>query len=238
LAYCLMSNHIHLIAVPLEGAQWAEVMHRVHGRYAQYFNARGTRCGHLWQNRFGSCALGPAHLWTARRYVELNPVRTGMVERIENFKWSSTRAHLAGQDPRRLLDMDFWRREGGVSNWLHLLIEPEDESCCRALRRTTYSGQPFGDERFAEKLRVLRGKRAQSAEVYSSPEGGSEITPTAGGVSCWLGGRSRLIEQESAWHGYGSNDCNRRWDIPGRPGLPRFPPPPSSTPSTPRPAGS
>jgi putative transposase len=65
LAYCLMSNHIHLIAVPLEGTQLAEVVQRVRGRYAQYLNGRRTRCGHLWQNRFGSCALGPAHLWTA-----------------------------------------------------------------------------------------------------------------------------------------------------------------------------
>jgi hypothetical protein len=75
------------------------------------------------------------------------------------------------------------RREGGVSNWLRLLNEPEDESCCRALRRATYSGQPFGDEGFAEELRVLRGQLAQSAEVYSSPEGGSEIAPAAGGMS-------------------------------------------------------
>jgi putative transposase len=89
LAYCLMNNHIHLIAVPLEGAQLAEVMQRVHGRYAQYFNARRTRCGRLWQNCFSSCALGPAHLWTALRYVELNPVRAGMVERAEDFEWSS-----------------------------------------------------------------------------------------------------------------------------------------------------
>jgi putative transposase len=47
LAYCLMSNHIHPIAVPLEGAQLAEVMQRVHGRYAQFFNARRTRCGNF-----------------------------------------------------------------------------------------------------------------------------------------------------------------------------------------------
>jgi putative transposase len=50
-------------------------MQRVHGRYAQYLNARRGRCGHLWQNRYNSCALGPRHLWAALRYVELNPVR-------------------------------------------------------------------------------------------------------------------------------------------------------------------
>ncbi|MDR3736615.1 MAG: transposase [Acidobacteriaceae bacterium] len=183
LAYCLMSNHIHLIAVPAEGVQLAEVMQRVHGRYAQYFNVRRARCGHLWQNRFSSCALGPAHLWTALRYVELNPVRAGMVEKAEEFEWSSMRAHMAGQDPQRLLDMDFWRREGGVSNWLQLLSEPEDESHCRALRRATYSGQPFGDEGFAERLRVLRGQLAQPEELSSSPEGESELATAAGAMS-------------------------------------------------------
>lgn len=130
-AYCLMGNHIHLIAVPADAAQLAEVMQRVHGRYAQYFNARRGRCGHLWQNRFSSCALGPAHLWTALRYVELNPVRAAMVQKAEDYEWSSARAHLAGQDPRRLLDMDFWRREGGVSNWLQLLNQLEQTVCRR-----------------------------------------------------------------------------------------------------------
>jgi len=153
-AYCLMGNHIHLIAVPSEGAQLAEVMQRVHGRYAQYFNARRARCGHLWQNRFSSCALGPAHLWTALRYVEFNPVRANMVRRAEDYEWSS--AHLAGQDPQRLLDMDFWRREGGVSNWSQLLNQLEEESQCRDLRRATYAGQPFGDEEFVERQRALR----------------------------------------------------------------------------------
>jgi len=155
-AYCLMGNHIHLIAVPSEGAQLAEVMQRVHGRYAQYFNARRARCGHLWQNRFSSCALGPAHLWTALRYVEFNPVRANMVRRAEDYEWSSARAHLAGQDPQRLLDMDFWRREGGVSNWSQLLNQLEEESQCRDLRRATYAGQPFGDEEFVERQRALR----------------------------------------------------------------------------------
>jgi len=86
LTYCLMSNHIHLVVVPVEAAQLAEVLQRVHGRYAQYFNGRRARCGHLWQNRFNSCPLGPAHLWTALRYVELNPVRAGLVTLAEEYE--------------------------------------------------------------------------------------------------------------------------------------------------------
>jgi len=168
LAYCLMSNHIHLIVTPLDGTQLAEVMQRVHGRYAQYFNARRGRCGHLWQNRFGSCALGPAHLWTALRYVELNPVRAGIAPRAEDYEWSSVRAHLAGQDPQRLLDMAFWRSEGGQSNWLRLLNEGDAEAQCRALRRATYSGHPFGDEEFMKSMQALRRELAHPAGPCSN----------------------------------------------------------------------
>ena len=182
-AYCLMGNHIHLIAVPSEGAQLAEVMQRVHGRYAQYFNARRARCGHLWQNRFSSCALGPAHLWTALRYVEFNPVRANMVRRAEDYEWSSARAHLAGQDPQRLLDMDFWRREGGVSNWVRLLNQGEEESQCRDLRRATYAGQPFGDEEFAERLRALREQLKQPLKKSATAAVEHEMAVAAYGAN-------------------------------------------------------
>ncbi|QOY90022.1 transposase [Paludibaculum fermentans] len=67
LAYCLMANHIHLIAVPHEAPVLAEVMQRVHGRYAQYLNARRGRCGHLWQNRFNSCPLWGRSRWPKRQ---------------------------------------------------------------------------------------------------------------------------------------------------------------------------
>ena len=69
LAYCLMSNHIHLVVVPDEEGAMALCLQRVHGRYAQYLNARRRRSGHLWQNRYFSCPLDERRLWTALRYV-------------------------------------------------------------------------------------------------------------------------------------------------------------------------
>src|SRR5215471_13425878 len=75
LGYCLMSNHVHLVAVPGKEDSLSILLRRVHGRYAQYYNARAGRSGHLWQNRFFACMLGPGHLWTALSYVERNPVR-------------------------------------------------------------------------------------------------------------------------------------------------------------------
>lgn len=151
-----MSNHIHLVAVPYEAAGLAVVMQRVHGRYAQYLNARRGRRGHLWQNRFSSCALGPAHLWAALRYVEMNPVRAGLAPAPREYEWSSAEAHLSGQDPWRIADMRFWSEAGGAAAWRFLLAERENEAEAKALRRATYSGQPFGDEEFLNEIRARR----------------------------------------------------------------------------------
>jgi putative transposase len=151
-----MSNHIHLIAVPENATALAEFMQRVHGRYAQYLNARRGRCERLWQNRYNSCALGPKHLWAALRYVELNPVRARLVATPREYAWSSAEAHCSGQDPWRIADMRFWSESGGVEGWQALLSQADDEADAKALRRATYSGQPLGDEEFVETLRAQR----------------------------------------------------------------------------------
>ncbi len=80
LGWCLMSNHIHLVAIPEREDSLAVLLRRVNGRYAQYYNARTGRSGHLWQNRYFACPLSPTHVWRALIYVERNPVRTGLVE--------------------------------------------------------------------------------------------------------------------------------------------------------------
>lgn len=77
--YCLMSNHVHWVVVPRRAEDLAEAFHQVHGRYASYWNLSHTSSGQVWPGRFYSCPMDPGHLWTALRYVELNPVRAGMV---------------------------------------------------------------------------------------------------------------------------------------------------------------
>ena len=87
-----MPNHVHLVAVPDASDSLANALRRAHGRYAMYLNARRGRSGHLWQNRFYSCALDGAHLAVALRYVERNPVRAGLAESVEQYRWSSAAA--------------------------------------------------------------------------------------------------------------------------------------------------
>ncbi len=170
LAYCLMTNHIHLIAVPEHEESLAVCLRRTHGRYAQYYNARRVRSGHLWQNRFYSCAMEESHLWAAIRYVELNPVRAGLVEQPAQFRWSSAAAHLSGRDATLLLDMGLWRHWGGVTAWSDLLASPDSESERKRLRAATYSGQPLGSADFTNK------RTASSATGDSAPA--EPIPPT------------------------------------------------------------
>ncbi len=81
LAYCLMQNHIHFIAIPNQPDSLARAFNSAHMRYSQYFNSKLKRRGHLWQGRFYSCVLDESHLVLAARYIERNPVRAGLVEK-------------------------------------------------------------------------------------------------------------------------------------------------------------
>ena len=151
LAYCLMTNHVHLLAVPARENSFSVLLRRVHGRYAQYYNIRNGRTGHLWQNRYFACPLDEAHLRAALVYVERNPVRAGMVGRAEEYPWSSAAAHATGNDATGLLDMNWWHDEFAGLNWSEELAASTDESAAR-LRSCTFAGRPFGSDRFVEEL--------------------------------------------------------------------------------------
>lgn len=86
-AYCLMGNHIHFIAVPMEQDSMAKTFNTLHMRYAQYFNMRNKTAGHLWQGRFYSCVLDERHVYAGIRYVENNPVRAHIVGKARLYRW-------------------------------------------------------------------------------------------------------------------------------------------------------
>lgn len=165
LSYCLMPNHVHLVGVPADEDSLAVLLRRVHGRYAQYFNARKVRQGHLWQNRFYSCPLGPSHLWMALRYVELNPVRAGMVAEPTAFEWSSAQVHCGGNDRLRLLERSLWEEAGGAVGWRLLLDQPVSEEEVMGLRKATHAGQPLGDQEFKRLMNQARMARHRQAKA-------------------------------------------------------------------------
>jgi putative transposase len=157
LGWCLMTNHVHLIAIPERDDSLAVLLRRVHGRYAQYYNTRAARTGHLWQNRYFACALSERHLWTALAYVDRNPVRAGMVRSAGDYRWSSAAAHLSGVDPSDLVDLRWWRDNGGGDGWEETLGD-EDPEDAKMLRRCTDAGRPFGDESFIREMAERTGR--------------------------------------------------------------------------------
>jgi putative transposase len=153
LAYCLMNNHVHLVVMPDRADSLAILFRRVHGRYAQYLNTRRRRSGHLWQQRYYSCPLSESHLRIALRYVEQNPCRAGMAARPEQYRWSSAAPHLTGRPDRaKVLDGEFWVQSGGAETWQQMHASPDLPDRVMLLRRCTYSGRPFGEEPFVERL--------------------------------------------------------------------------------------
>jgi len=154
-----MTNHVHLVVVPEEVDSLEIAFRRCHGRYAQWLNALRERTGHLWQGRYFSCPMDENHLWAGIRYVEYNPVRAGLVERPEDFRWSSARAHLTGKDRSGVLDLDFWRAAGGSDRWQELLASPADLVEMRRLQKCTFGGRPFGSEQFIGAVEQATGRR-------------------------------------------------------------------------------
>ena len=182
LAWCLMTNHVHLVVIPEAADSLATLLRRVHGRYAQMLNARQNRTGHLFQNRYFSCALEKSHLWRALAYVERNPVRAGMVERPEQYRWSSAAIHVGLEKDRLgLLDLNFWKESGGAEGWQQLLMTPEELSELRLLRRCTYAGRPFGSEDFVVQMEARFQRRWRRWSFEKSP--GGMMTRVAGGGS-------------------------------------------------------
>jgi len=97
-AYCLMPNHIHMIAVPELEDGLRLAIGEAHRRYTRLVNFREGWRGHLWQGRFASFPMDEIYLLAAALYVERNPVRAGLVDRPEAYKWSSAAAHVSGHD--------------------------------------------------------------------------------------------------------------------------------------------
>jgi putative transposase len=184
LAWCQMTNHVHWLVVPEGEDSLAVLFRRVHGRYAQYLNARRGRTGHLWQNRYFSCAVARERDWMALRYVEWNPVRAGIVEVPEAWSWSSARAHLSGPEAEEiaLLDWNDWGKRGGAGSWEELLRQPDDLRQWQQLQRATYASAPLGGMEFVKEMeqrfgRQWRRRGRPSREISKAEKGTEPIAP-------------------------------------------------------------
>lgn len=147
--YCLMPNHVHLIAVPRTDDGLCRAIGEAHRRYTLHINTREGWRGHLWQGRFASFVMDEDHLMSALRYVELNPVRAGLAAMPGGYAWSSARAHLAGKDDRLVRVEPMLSMIGDWQTYLAMDIEEEEAARIRLHERT---GRPLGDPAWLTRL--------------------------------------------------------------------------------------
>ena len=180
-AWCLMTNHVHLLAVPNTGTALAHALGHTHRDYARYHNARSGKSGHLWQARYYSCPVDARGVSAVMAYIERNPVRAGLVERAEEFPWSSAAVHATGEDDAGPLDSVPWPEDHTKERWRDILrIGVDDEALRTRIRLATMTGRPFGSPEFTEELelaahRRLRPRRAGRPKKSHSNEPVQEV---------------------------------------------------------------
>lgn len=166
LGWCLMTNHLHLLAVPRRRAALARLMMRTQSGYAQKLNRRhGSRCGHLWQARFYSCPVAGDAVWTVLRYIELNPVRAHLVAVAEQSPWSSAAMHCAPQTAPPLLSMVEWEHCWTPTRWQSVLAHGAEEREWEAIRQATQRGLPFGGHEFTADFERRAGRTLTARPV-------------------------------------------------------------------------
>ena len=150
-AYCLMTNHVHILAVPSTDESLSRSIGRANLVYTQHINRKYNRSGRLWQNRFFSSIVeSEPYLWAVVRYIECNPVRAGVVKNPEQYHWSSCNAHVTGIGDGLVTGKD-WLDE--VSRKIYKdFLKAEDRETEQAIRRATSTGRPLGSEGFIKRI--------------------------------------------------------------------------------------
>jgi putative transposase len=156
--YCLLNNHFHLLLRPRAGTSISRIMQSLLISHTERYHKHHRSSGHVWQGRFKSPVIQTdEHLLTVLRYIEANPLRAQLVERAEDYPWSSYRAHGLGE-PNELLDRLITYEQLSpypavrLRKWAEQVHRPLPESTLTAIRRSNESGRPFGDPRWVERL--------------------------------------------------------------------------------------
>jgi len=175
-AYVLMPNHVHLLATPgLEGGV-SKMMQYLGRYYVQYINRTYGRSGTLWERRFhASVVETEAYLLTLQRYIELNPVRAGIVETPERYKWSSAKDHLAPVGNSLIVDHEMYVRLGATpsaraSAYVSLIVKPLEEAALSQIRTAVRQGGVLGSDQFKDQIEIQLGRRVRLGRPGRKPK--------------------------------------------------------------------
>jgi putative transposase len=165
-AYVLMTNHLHLLATPAHELSLPKALQSVGRRYVQFFNGRYQRTGTLWEGRYRASVVdGEPYLLTCMRYIEMNPVRAGIVERPADYPWSSHRSNARGvHDPLVTAHELYYRlgrsvleRQGAYRDLFRLQLSTSD---VQTIREATNKNWALGDERYKRRIGEVSGRQS------------------------------------------------------------------------------
>jgi putative transposase len=166
-AYCLMTNHVHLLLTPADAYACTLLMRDLGRCYVPYFNRRHGRTGTLWEGRFRSCLAESArYVLACYRYIELNPVRAGMTADPATYLWSSHRANTGiVLDPFVKLHGEFLalgnEEHSRCAAYRRLFQESFEPSLLRSIREATNGGYPLASDAFKSVMIAPAGWRTE-----------------------------------------------------------------------------
>jgi putative transposase len=165
-AYVFMTNHVHLLVLPGTQSSLGKSMQSLGRKYVQYFNYAYRRSGTLWEGRYKATVIdAETYMLTCMRYIELNPVRAGMVEHPRDYRWSSYAAHAEGAADELLTEDRLYRRLGATAEarqaaYRQLFRAQLSKPDLSAIRDATNKAWALGNERFRARIEALSGRRA------------------------------------------------------------------------------
>lgn len=168
-AYCLMTNHIHFLVTPQSPTAISNTMKVVGSRYARYINLRYKRTGTVWEGRhYSSLIQSEKYLLICHRYIELNPVRAGMVVRPEEYRWSSYGANAWGDESLLMPHEEYLMLGLDIESRCHayreLFQHQLGEADLHRVRKAAHYSQPVGDDRFRQQIEQQYGIKLGQAK--------------------------------------------------------------------------
>lgn len=166
-AYVLMTNHVHLLLTPNRSDGASLLMKQLGQRYVQYVNRAYKRSGTLWEGRFRSSLVqAETYLLRCQRYIELNPVRAGIVVSPDEYRWSSFAANGLGHHNDLITPHSVFRALGGDgasrrTAYLELFSAELESTELEEIRTSANAGYALGSERFRKEIAVATGRRAE-----------------------------------------------------------------------------
>jgi putative transposase len=175
-AWVFMTNHVHLLTTSSTEAGISKMMQMLGLQYVRYFNNTYQRSGTLWEGRFKSCVVdAEEYLLVCQRYIELNPVRAGMVSAPEEYAWSSYRANGLGKHTKLWSPHPAYQQLGAnpeerIKAYQQLFRGHLDTTTISQIRLATNSGMAIGNDRFRSKIEKVTGRRVTPVKRGTKPK--------------------------------------------------------------------